>query len=127
MGIETVEGSAGTLIAGVLKPLTDSDLKLVRGRVKHWLRETIILMVDHREDVAVSEGSMKETETQLKVLCHRDDVGKVIGKMGRTARSLRILLLTVSRATGHTFNLDIVDASDAKRADRLSRVLEANQ
>jgi hypothetical protein len=101
--------------AAIAKPRTDSELRLLRGRVKHWLRETVMLMVDCPEEVRIIEGTAKEAETQLKVLCATSDTGKVIGKQGRNVRALRIVLITASRTCGHNFTIDIVDANEAKR------------
>ena len=50
-------------------------------------------LVDHREDVQVTEISGEHTVVfELRV--HKEDLGKVIGKQGRTARAIR----TVSNA-----------------------------
>lgn len=111
--------------SAVVKPRTDSDLRLLRGRIKHWLRETVMLMVDRAEEVKISEGAIRDTDTQLKVICADSDTGKIIGQGGRNARSLRIVLLAISRSTGHNFTLDIVDVNEDKREEQKARVVAA--
>jgi predicted RNA-binding protein YlqC (UPF0109 family) len=105
--------------------MTDSELRLLRGRMKLWLRETVMLMVDRPQDVKVMEGSARINDTQLKVLCAAADTGKVIGTGGRNVRSLRTVMLSVSRATHHNFTLDVVDANEGKREERMARVMAA--
>lgn len=101
--------------------------KVLRERIKNWLQETVKLMVDYADEVKVIEGSMRDNETQLQIVVHTDDAGKVIGKEGRNVRSLRILMLSISRARGHNFTLDVIDANADKRAEKFARVFEANQ
>jgi uncharacterized protein len=90
-------------------------------RIKNWLRETVMLMVDHADEVKVIEGSVRDNDTQLKIVVHTDDAGKVIGKGGRNVRSLRIALLAISGAIGHNYTLDVVDANESKRSEQVSR------
>ncbi len=48
-------------------------------------------LVDHPEEVAVSEVEGEQTSViELKVA--KDDVGKIIGKQGRTAHAIRTIL-----------------------------------
>jgi uncharacterized protein len=48
-------------------------------------------LVDHPEDVTVSEVEGEQTTIfELKVA--QNDIGKIIGKQGRTARSIRSII-----------------------------------
>jgi predicted RNA-binding protein YlqC (UPF0109 family) len=111
----------------IAKPMPAEDLRLLRERIKCWMKETVMLMVDFADEVKVVEGSIRDTDTQLKIAVHHDDTGKVIGKTGRNVRSLRICLMAISRSTGHNFTLDVVDGNEEIRAERLARVIESHQ
>jgi uncharacterized protein len=95
-------------LGAVLRTGNDSDIRMVRGRVKVWLRETIMLMVDHPAEVKVSNGPIDGYSLIVRVEVHPEDIGKIIGKQGRNARSLRTMLLAIGHTQSHYFTLDIV-------------------
>ncbi|MBO8171056.1 MAG: KH domain-containing protein [Bacillaceae bacterium] len=56
------------------------------------LIETIArALVDHPEDVRVSENAGERTIV-YELSVHPDDMGKIIGKQGRIARALRVVV-----------------------------------
>jgi hypothetical protein len=62
-------------------------------------------IVEHPDDVAVSERSGKRGRT-IEVRVHPDDLGKVIGRGGRTANALRTIVAGVG---GRGVRVDVVD------------------
>ena len=65
-------------------------------------------LVDHPDDVSVSEIDGKESTT-LELRVSQDDLGKVIGKQGRTARAVRTLLSAAGTKLGRRFHLEIIE------------------
>ena len=65
-------------------------------------------LVDHTEQVSVSEVEGKQTSVlELKVA--KSDLGKVIGKQGRTAQALRIILSAASAKEHKRAVLEIIE------------------
>ena len=59
--------------------------------MRHFLEFAIQRLVDHRDDVDITEASDGKTVT-FRIALHSDDVGRVIGKHGRTISAIRSLL-----------------------------------
>jgi len=93
---------------------SDSDIRMLRGRVKLWLRETVMLMVDNPGSVRVTDGNTEANVLQIRLEVHPEDVGKVIGKGGQNARALRTMLLAIGHTQRHHFMLDIVETDRRK-------------
>ena len=63
-------------------------------------------IVDHPDDVRVSEKSQRRGEL-LEVRVNPEDLGRVIGRNGRTARALRTVVGALS--TSGPVRVDVVD------------------
>ncbi|MBI1388645.1 MAG: KH domain-containing protein [bacterium] len=49
-------------------------------------------MVDHPDEVRVSEKTLDDGTLELSLKVHNDDMGRIIGRSGKTARALRRML-----------------------------------
>jgi uncharacterized protein len=65
-------------------------------------------LVDHPDDVRVSESEGEQT-TVLELRVAHDDLGKVIGKQGRTAQAVRTILNSVSMKRRRRAVLEIIE------------------
>jgi len=65
-------------------------------------------LVDHPEEVSVSEVERDET-TLLKLRVAQSDLGRVIGREGRTAKAIRVLLSASAARVGKKAILEIVE------------------
>ncbi|HSI84302.1 MAG: KH domain-containing protein [Candidatus Methylacidiphilales bacterium] len=59
--------------------------------MRHFLEFAIQRLVEHRDDVDITEANDGKTVT-FRIALHADDVGRVIGKHGRTISAIRSLL-----------------------------------
>ena len=66
-------------------------------------------IVDHPQDVAVSERSQRRGLC-LDVRVNPDDMGRVIGRAGRTASSLRTVITALNDGRG--VRIDFLDAAE---------------
>ena len=64
-------------------------------------------LVDHPDQVSVTELEGEETVLELRVA--PEDMGKVIGRQGRIARELRAVVKAVAQRQGKKVSVDIVD------------------
>lgn len=76
--------------------------------MKNLLEEIARSLVDHPEDVQVSEIEGEQT-TVLELRVREEDLGKVIGRQGRTARALRTLLSAAGMKVRKRFVLEILE------------------
>ena len=67
-------------------------------------------LVDHPEDVTVTELEGETTVLELRVA--PGDMGKVIGRQGRIAREIRAILKSVAMRTGQRVTMEIVDEDE---------------
>jgi len=65
-------------------------------------------LVDHPDDVAVTESEDDDTIT-IELRVAKEDLGKVIGKQGRTARAMRALLSAAAGKVNKRSRLDIIE------------------
>ncbi len=65
-------------------------------------------LVDHPDDVAVTEKEEDDTIT-IELRVAKEDLGKVIGKQGRTARAMRSLLSAIAGKVNKRSRLDIIE------------------
>ncbi|MDH7500166.1 MAG: KH domain-containing protein [candidate division NC10 bacterium] len=65
-------------------------------------------LVDHPEEVSVSEVERDET-TLVKLRVAQSDLGRVIGREGRTAKAIRVLLSASAARVGKKAVLEIVE------------------
>ena len=66
-------------------------------------------LVDHREELEVTEIEGENNLLVLELSVHPDDVGKVIGKRGRIIRSLRILAKAAGQREGRSVSVEVSD------------------
>ena len=64
-------------------------------------------LVDHPDQVSVTELEGEETVLELRVA--PEDMGKVIGRQGRIAKEIRTIVKTVAQHNGQRVTVDIVD------------------
>ncbi|MWC26593.1 KH domain-containing protein [Paenibacillus sp. MMS18-CY102] len=64
-------------------------------------------LVDHPNDVRVSEKEDGRGNLVFSLSVHPSDVGKVIGKQGRIAKALRIVVSSAAVKTGRRVSIDI--------------------
>ena len=76
--------------------------------MKDLLEEIAKALVDHPEEVNVSEVEGEQT-TVLELREQNDDLGKVIGRQGRTARAIRTLLSAAGMKIHKRFVLEILE------------------
>ncbi len=66
-------------------------------------------LVEHPDDVEITELEGEQGGLILELSVHPDDVGKVIGKRGRIIRSLRILAKAAGQKQGTPVSVEVVD------------------
>jgi hypothetical protein len=76
--------------------------------MKSLLEEITKALVDHPEDVQVTEVEGEQT-TVLELRVRSEDLGKVIGRQGRTARAIRTLLSAAGMKVHKRFVLEILE------------------
>jgi predicted RNA-binding protein YlqC (UPF0109 family) len=76
--------------------------------MKDLLEEIAKALVDHPEDVQVTEVEGEQT-TVLELRVNNQDLGKVIGRQGRTARAIRTLLAAAGMKVNKRFVLEILE------------------
>ena len=76
--------------------------------MKDLLEEIAKALVDHPEDVQVTEVEGEQT-TVLELRVNNQDLGKVIGRQGRTARAVRTLLAAAGMKVNKRFVLEILE------------------
>ncbi|HVL99242.1 MAG TPA: KH domain-containing protein [Egibacteraceae bacterium] len=66
-------------------------------------------LVDHPDDVSVTEAEDEDGELVLELRVHPDDMGKVIGKRGRTAKAIRTMVKAAGTREGTQAIVEIVE------------------
>jgi uncharacterized protein len=66
-------------------------------------------LVDHPDDVEVTEVEDEGGELVLELRVHPDDMGKVIGKRGRTAKAIRTMVKAAATREGTSATVEIVE------------------
>lgn len=79
------------------------------------MKKTLLFLlqsiIDHPDDVIVTESTQEDTQVLLTITCHSEDIGKIIGKNGRIIRALRDLM-KIMAAKENTY-VDVVLQDDA--------------
>ncbi len=76
--------------------------------MKELIKHIIQALVDHPEQVAISEVEGKQI-TVLEIKVAKEDLGKIIGKQGRNAKAIRTILNAASaKAKKHTI-MEIIE------------------
>lgn len=65
-------------------------------------------LVDHPDDVTVTEVEKEDGEITLELRVHEDDMGKVIGKQGRIAKAMRTVMKSAANREKKKVSVDIV-------------------
>ena len=76
--------------------------------LKEILADVARAIVDHPDDVAVSEEE-KGDEVVLTLSVHADDMGMVIGRHGRIAKAIRSVMKAAAGTCGKKVNVEIKD------------------
>ena len=66
-------------------------------------------LVDHPDDVSVTQLEEEDGEIVLELRVHPDDMGKVIGKRGRTAKAIRTMVKAAATREGASATVEIVE------------------
>jgi len=76
--------------------------------MKDLITEIVKALVDHPEEVSVSEVGGSHT-TVLEVRVAKTDIGKVIGKQGRTAQAIRAIMSAAAGKARQRYIMEIVE------------------
>jgi len=76
--------------------------------VKELIKYIVQAMVDHPEQIEVSEVEGKHS-TVLEVKVAKEDIGKIIGKQGRNAQAIRTILNAASAKTKKRTIMEIIE------------------
>jgi uncharacterized protein len=66
-------------------------------------------LVDHPDDVQITEVEDEDGELVLELRVHPEDMGKVIGKRGRTAKAIRTMVRAAATREGSSASVEIVE------------------
>jgi predicted RNA-binding protein YlqC (UPF0109 family) len=66
-------------------------------------------LVDHPDEVLITETDGERDETVYELTVHPEDMGKIIGKRGRIIRSLRALARAAGQRDGRSVSVEVVD------------------
>ncbi|MDQ4125315.1 MAG: KH domain-containing protein [Actinomycetota bacterium] len=66
-------------------------------------------LVDHPDEVMITEADGERDEIVYEVAVHPEDMGKIIGKRGRIIRSLRALARAAGGRDGRAVSVEVVD------------------
>ena len=75
--------------------------------LKETLHGIACAIVDHPDDVVVTEGSVTEKETTLILSVAETDMGMVIGKNGKIAKAIRTVMKAAAATDGKRVNVEI--------------------
>ena len=76
--------------------------------MKDLISHIVRALVDHQEEIAVSEVEGGQTVI-LELRVAKSDFGKVIGKRGRTAQAIRAILNAASGKAKRRYVLEIIE------------------
>lgn len=83
-------------------------MKFVRSDMKELLTYIVQNLVDHPDEVSVTERKA-DGETVFEVRTAEGDTGKVIGRQGRIVKEIRVLMKAVAQKKGKRVSVDIMD------------------
>jgi predicted RNA-binding protein YlqC (UPF0109 family) len=66
-------------------------------------------LLDHPDELEITEVEGENNALILEMSVHADDVGKVIGKRGRIIRSLRALSKAAGQREGRSVSVEVVE------------------
>ena len=76
--------------------------------MKELIKHIVKALVDHPEQVAISEVESKQS-TLLEIKVATEDMGKIIGKQGRTAQAIRTILNAASAKAKKRTIMEIIE------------------
>ena len=76
--------------------------------MKDLIKHIVQALVDHPEQVAISELESKQI-TVLEIKVAKEDIGKIIGKQGRTAQAIRTILNAASAKAKKRTIMEIIE------------------
>lgn len=80
--------------------------------MKELLEFLIQSLVQHPNDVAVTETKMDDGLYKYSVHVNPEDMGRVIGRGGKTARAIRLLISAKATMDGKRSRIDIEDEEE---------------
>lgn len=75
---------------------------------KALLEYLVVQLVDHPDEVEVTEFESKKKDTILELRVAESDTGKVIGKGGRIAQAIRTVVKASAMKAGQRVSVEIV-------------------
>jgi len=76
--------------------------------LKELIKHIIQALVDHPEQIAISEVEGKQV-TVLEIKAAKEDLGKIIGKQGRNAKAIRTILNAASAKSKKRTIMEIIE------------------
>jgi predicted RNA-binding protein YlqC (UPF0109 family) len=76
--------------------------------LKELIKHIIQAMVDHPEQIVISEIEGKQV-TVLEIKAAKEDLGKIIGKQGRNYKAIRTILNAASAKTKKRTIMEIIE------------------
>ena len=77
--------------------------------MKELLTYIVKSLVDHPDEVSVTEHKGMGGETVFEVRVADGDMGKVIGRQGKIVKQIRILMRAVAQRKGKKVSVEILD------------------
>lgn len=77
--------------------------------MKELLTYIVQSLVDHPDEVTVTERKGNGGETVFEVRVADGDMGKVIGRQGKIVKQIRILMRAVAQRKGKKISVEILD------------------
>ena len=77
--------------------------------MKELLTYIVQSLVDHPDEVTVTERRSNGGETVFEVRVADGDMGKVIGRQGKIVKQIRILMRAIAQRKGKKISVEILD------------------
>lgn len=77
--------------------------------MKQLLEYIVPNIVNHPEDVVISETESEDGMINLSIKVNPEDMGRVIGKSGKVIKSIRQIGRIIAIKRGIRVNIDVVD------------------
>ncbi len=77
--------------------------------MKELVEDIVKALVDHPEQVKVSEIEGKGKTSVIELSVAKEDFGQVLGKQGRTATAIRTILEAASAKLKKHYDLEIIE------------------
>ena len=82
--------------------------------MKKLLEYLIQSLVQHPDEVRITESVLDDGATKFSVHVKQSDMGRVIGRSGKTARAIRLLVSAKAALEGKRSRVDIEDEHERK-------------